>query len=189
MNHVPNIACIGCGGRFSDSQLVITPCNHKHCHECILMAFAKSLGDDTLFPPRCCDRAIPLGTVKSYITRDMVREFREKEVARSTRDFTICHDPSCSALIQRGTFNFSTVTCPKCRKRTCRNCNGEGHIGPCPKDALDTVLTLAHENGWKRCYSCHEYVEREDGGNHISMSPRPLLNEWLTCSVHLLIGF
>lgn len=63
------------------------------------------------------------------------------------------------------------VFCPKCRTRVCTTCKQRAHhVGKdCPQDwALEAVLRMGKNAGWRRCYKCRSLVELVQGCSHIT---------------------
>lgn len=62
------------------------------------------------------------------------------------------------------------VTCPACKKETCVKCHSTSHPGgPCNMSEEDRVLaSLAKKKNWTKCPSCHTFVEKISGCNHVS---------------------
>ncbi|KAG5952699.1 hypothetical protein E4U57_005889 [Claviceps arundinis] len=55
-----------CAGCASDVALIGCPCSHDYCSDCMANLFNAAIGDESMFPPRCCKMGIPIDLVQSY---------------------------------------------------------------------------------------------------------------------------
>jgi hypothetical protein len=160
--------------RFFDTARV--PCNHEYCRDCLQDLFHASMTDDSLFPPRCCRRPITTGSVRIFLTAELIKQYEQKKVEFDTPDRTYCSNPLCSAFIRSEAITNEQASCPDCGTTTCTLCKATSHGGDCPADtALQQVLQTADENGWQRCYSCRRLVELDIGCNHMTFVSPPYL--------------
>ncbi|KAG6211857.1 hypothetical protein E4U35_001483 [Claviceps purpurea] len=157
-----------CAGCASDVALTGCPCSHDYCRDCMANLFNAAIGDESLFPPRCCKMAIPIDLVQSCLSAELLATYEAKKLEYMTLNGTYCHVPTCSTLVPLASVQDDVATCIKCQKKTCTICNGESHPLDCPADTLTTqVLQIAAENGWQRCYSCRRVITITEGCNHI----------------------
>ncbi|KAI9802682.1 MAG: hypothetical protein M1825_002704 [Sarcosagium campestre] len=167
-NDNPPRRCVACTEVRGQADMMLAPCEHEYCRDCISDLFSAATTDESLFPPRCCNRHISLATVQSFLSPDLVRRFEERSVEFRTPNKTYCVSPTCSAFIPVTTTENDAATCPECGQLTCTVCKGPGHEGDCPEnEPLQQVLQAASENGWQRCHSCKRLIELEIGCNHI----------------------
>nr|POF17962.1 hypothetical protein CFP56_13373 [Quercus suber] len=127
--------------------------------------------DETLFPPRCDGKEIPLNRVRFFLPADLANEFDAKSVELSTKNRICCHDPHCSTFIPLTDTDSVAewVTCPRCSKTTCTICKAASHTGDCPDDtSLQQLVQTAEAEQWQRCYQCHRFVELDTGCNHMT---------------------
>ena len=117
--------CTACQESVVVLDLITAPCGHNYCKDCIRRLFTSAIGDDELFPPRCCRQAIPISSVGSVLSRDERQAFMDKLVEFNTPDKIYCSRPSCSAFIRSNSIANEVARCPKCRTRTCTICNQE----------------------------------------------------------------
>ncbi|OTA53318.1 hypothetical protein K449DRAFT_317933, partial [Hypoxylon sp. EC38] len=145
-------------------------CGHRYCRDCIREFFMKAVMNETLFPPRCCQFQIQLEDNLQFLNPNLVRLFRAKTVEFSTPHRIYCHRPNCSAFIPPANCADGVGMCHVCYNRTCTLCKGPAHVGDnCPRDdALQRLLDVARENGWRRCPSCHAMIERRGGCYHMT---------------------
>ncbi|KAL0050976.1 hypothetical protein WJX82_011428 [Trebouxia sp. C0006] len=85
-----------------------------------------------------------------------------------------CPQRDCSNLLIVKKTTHAEVECSACRAYLCTICRGFGHSGmSCAEakasrvDDSDT-LSLATQQGWKRCPSCRHVIERQTGCNHMT---------------------
>ncbi|GAB1313329.1 hypothetical protein MFIFM68171_03539 [Madurella fahalii] len=167
----PSKVCVACCDKKYATDVAACPCSHDYCRDCLDSLFKASLTDETLFPPRCCGREIPL-----QIYRDLVNDakfmgtFRAKKIEFETPNRTYCHQPACSTFVPPQSIRLNVGTCVRCFGQTCSICKARAHQGSdCPQDtALQETLRLAAEQGWQRCSSCQSVVELHHGCNHIT---------------------
>lgn len=159
--------CTACNSTKPLSEICQTPCGHFYCQECIQTLFELSTTDEALFPPRCCRLAIPLHSVKIYLTSAAAQIF-EKSMEFRSSDRIYCSQQVCSSFIPRVNVTDEQATCEQCGTKTCTICKNNAHDGDCPQDvATQQVLVSAREHGWQRCCKCRRLVELDHGCNHM----------------------
>ncbi|KAH6640997.1 hypothetical protein F5144DRAFT_119358 [Chaetomium tenue] len=166
-------ACVACTENHPVTRLAKSPsCGHEYCQDCLRSLFTSSFTDETLFPPKCCGKVLPIDTCKAHLTHTIVGQYQAKKVEFETPNRTYCQRKSCSAFIPPQFIQGGIAHCPQlgCRAHTCSVCKGAAHSGTdCPKDpATQDMLKLAAAENWQRCYSCSRFVELETGCNHIT---------------------
>ncbi|CAF4013018.1 unnamed protein product [Rotaria magnacalcarata] len=146
------------------------PCKHIYCIGCLQELFMKSMQDETLMPPRCCQQIIPVNLAR--LTLKEIENFNAKQLEYSTKDRLYCSQPTCSAFIPPTHITNSIGTCPKpgCGITTCSICKAVSHgTLDCPKDEeTSAVLAVADQAGWSRCYQCRALVELTQGCYHMT---------------------
>ena len=161
--------CISCGEKHLFFEVARCPCSHEYCLTCLETLFRLSMGDESLFPPRCCTIPIPIESARMFLPSALVGEFMDKRVELETADRTYCHHPACSRFIGKDFIQGDVGTCRSCWRETCTLCKKAAHESDCPQDAaLQELLQVVAEKGWQRCYACHRVVELDYGCNHIS---------------------
>ncbi|GJC89677.1 putative E3 ubiquitin-protein ligase ariadne-2 [Colletotrichum liriopes] len=178
--------CNSCLTSYAFTNVARCPCNHEYCRDCLQMLFETSLTDESLFPPRCCGKPIPVDNNRLFLPSKLVGEFRAKEVELSTPNRTYCHKPTCSTFIPKEFIQADIATCQRCNNKTCVMCKGASHKDQdCEQDTLtQDLLQIAAANGWQRCFSCRRIVELDLGCNHMILPSLPLrspvlLRMWL----------
>ncbi|CAF4388007.1 unnamed protein product [Rotaria sp. Silwood2] len=146
------------------------PCNHTYCINCLQELFVKSMQDETLMPPRCCQKIIPIDLARLTLTQ--IEKFHAKHLEYSTKDRLYSSKPTCSTFIPPKLIVNGIGTCPKrgCGVTTCSICKVASHGKlDCPKDEATTaVRATAREAGWTRCYQCRAMVELTHGYYHMT---------------------
>ncbi|KAL6870554.1 hypothetical protein J3F83DRAFT_736752 [Trichoderma novae-zelandiae] len=184
--------CIVCSEDFPFVDTLRCPCSHDYCRGCLSNYISKAIDDESIFPPRCCGQPIPIdGVNRIFIPAHLIGKYRAKELEFSSEKRTYCHVPTCSAFIPTQFIQDEVATCIKCRSKTCVICREASHAGDCPKDTLTaTVLRVAEDNGWKRCYRCRRVVSLSHGCNHIYCHCKAEFcytcgKQWKTCGCEL----
>lgn len=172
--HAALLTCTGCDSRFTRHQSFKAPCDrHFFCFECLANFFEYTIGDESLYPPKCCDAEISLDNVKKLLDDKLVARYEKKKVEYDTvpTKRTYCHGLKCNTFIPESSIENDVATCSDCGKRTCTICKEKAHRGDCPKDEdTQSLLDMAEKEGWQRCYNtkCHRVVALTIGCNHIT---------------------
>ncbi|KAF8438887.1 hypothetical protein L210DRAFT_2232242 [Boletus edulis BED1] len=181
---VPSIPVVRRAGRHScvvcqdmiHSVEIRAPCSHYFDIGCATHLFQSAIRNETLFPPRCCGKKIPLSRVRPHLSRALIATFQQKQVEYGTLKRVYCSSPVCSRFlgpVSEGVGD-QVYTCPAlgCRRRTCAKCR-ERHSGNqshvCRPDAGATqVLELGQASGWARCPGCSHMIELQVGCFHMT---------------------
>ncbi|OCH93922.1 hypothetical protein OBBRIDRAFT_238839 [Obba rivulosa] len=178
-----------------------TPCGHHYDKGCILNLFERSTKDETVFPPRCCKRQIPLSSVQAHMSADLLQRFNTKLKECSTLKRVYCANPVCSRFLgpQQGSTtsrsflpsSSTTKACPAagCITTTCLRCKNKvtNPAHRCTENVQDSqVLSLGRAAGWARCPGCETMIELKDGCLHITCRCRTEFcyvckARWKTC--------
>ncbi|KAF2458561.1 hypothetical protein BDY21DRAFT_283388 [Lineolata rhizophorae] len=161
--------CVGCQEPATEHSIQVS-CQHKFCPECITDFFDAATKDESLFPPKCCGKEIPMSFVLPILSLEKIALIEQKRVEFSTTNRTYCPIPNCAAFIPLANIHEGVATCPSCLRRVCAACKLAAHDGQdCPEDqALQATLLASNRAGWQRCYECRTMVELTYGCNHIS---------------------
>ena len=160
--------CVSCQ---DFKEVVAVPCQHLYCRECVRHLFIDSTIDETLFPPRCCRRQIPVSSVRHFLGSRLTAQFEKKAIEFGTLNRTYCWNPWCASFIDPDCIRGSAGTCPRlgCGRQTCIFCKREAHSGSCSRDhPFEETIRLAQEAGWQRCQQCQNMIELGIGCNHIT---------------------
>ncbi|TGZ78763.1 hypothetical protein EX30DRAFT_309668 [Ascodesmis nigricans] len=160
--------CNTCTDRFPVSLTLKAKCGHVYCRECIIQLFLYATTDETLYPPRCCRNPFPVEKVLAWMRAEDGHKFRAAAIEYEATERTYCSNPTCGVFIIGEA--HGVVECQSCGISTCSQCKGPEHgVLDCPRDeALQVVLRIAEDAGWKRCSRCHAMVELNFGCNHIT---------------------
>ncbi|KEY67021.1 hypothetical protein S7711_04703 [Stachybotrys chartarum IBT 7711] len=162
--------CVACQEEHVAGTILEAPCGHSYCRACLVTMFTRTLTNETLFPPNCCQQAFPTDGFAEILPATLLAEFIAKAVEYGTSNKTYCHRQQCSAFIPKEDIYNGIAWCPKCREATCANCKAAPHLEKdCPPDAEEeVVLSLARREGWIRCKICSHVIEHIDGCNHMT---------------------
>lgn len=168
--------CMACLDKFPLSELENLLCSHYLCDSCLVSMFKVSLTSEELFPPHCCREPIlisprVLGWLPAGLTMRVLDKMAEVEMDRLEHKRTYCHVPRCSTLVPRGHIIGNKAACRDCRALTCIVCKEKYHDdGVCAKKGgfqAPEVEKVAEREGWKRCQSCGQMIERIEGCNRM----------------------
>lgn len=165
------------------------PCGHFYDVECLRDLFQAVIGDESLYPPRCCQQPIPLQQVRLHLDYALLNLYGEKSREFSTPNRLYCSNKNCSQFLGSRTAGPSTTRCNSCGVGTCSSCSEAAHPFMLCGDDEDaaTVLQLARESGWQRCPGCHQMVELNVGCYHMTCRCRTQFcylcaAPWKTCT-------
>ena len=79
-----NIQCASCDDQFSTEKVWKALCGHHYCVPCLEFLHEACMTDETLYPPRCCQRGMPWNDVKAKINGELATSF-DKSRKSSTR--------------------------------------------------------------------------------------------------------
>jgi hypothetical protein len=156
-------------------ERVRAPCGHDFDIPCITHLFQAAVRDESTFPPRCCYMSIPLVSVQSHLTPDLIDRYVERDKESKIVNRVYCSRPRCSRFLGarlEGTILECPV--PGCLTQTCGWCKVEvvpssikNHKCADNADVEPRVLSISREEGWARCPGCGQMVELNKGCNHI----------------------
>lgn len=87
------------------------PCGHVYNLECLKSLFTAAMKDESLMPPRCCQKEIPVELVR--FDPDELNIFNVKCIEFATENRLYCYKPQCSAFIPPTSIVNQIGTCPK----------------------------------------------------------------------------
>ncbi|KAK8060004.1 ibr finger domain containing protein [Apiospora saccharicola] len=136
--------CVCCGDTRHFTDVSRAPCQHEYCRDCLRRLFEDAMRDESLFPPRCCKKPLPLDKNLLFLPQTVVATFREKTAELSTSNRTYFHRKECSAFLHPSKYVNQVARCDDCAAENCINCKGSSHGGDCPQDEqLQQVLALS----------------------------------------------
>ena len=89
--------CTACQEAHPQAGTAKGSCGHDYCRNCLEHLFQQSLRNATLYPPRCCRRAIPLDTARKVISDALATNFPNRKKEMETRRRTYCYRSVSSA--------------------------------------------------------------------------------------------
>ncbi|KAI2473649.1 hypothetical protein F4781DRAFT_427272 [Annulohypoxylon bovei var. microspora] len=170
--HDTEVECVSCLDDFSPKEMVKVPC-HSYCKDCFLRLISTTCENEQQWPPKCCLNPIPKKTIILNVDDELKETYHNRaaewNIAVSERIY--CSHSNCSIWIRPYEVNRAENTA-RCSAGhwSCIICRGPRHEGvECPQDR-DMMRTdeLAEEEGWKRCYGCHAYVEHREACQHMT---------------------
>ncbi|KAG8667664.1 hypothetical protein FPOAC2_12847 [Fusarium poae] len=66
--------CFTCGLSSAES-LIMCPCGHRYCAECLCNMVKSSIRDEVPFPPVCCKRLVPIDVNAAFFDKDTLCDF------------------------------------------------------------------------------------------------------------------
>ncbi|KAI1372721.1 hypothetical protein F4677DRAFT_449207 [Hypoxylon crocopeplum] len=170
--HEAEVECVSCLDDFSPKEMVKAPC-HSYCKPCFLRLISTTCENEQQWPPKCCLNRIPINTIILNVDNELKQIYRGKaaEWDLPISDRIYCSHPTCSIWVRPDQINRARNVA-RCSSGhwTCIICRAPQHEGDnCPQDR-DMMRTdeLAEEEGWKRCYGCHAYVEHREACQHMT---------------------
>lgn len=94
-----NRKCTSCDIDTPFYNVYRSPCEHYYCQACLSELFELATTDKSLFPPRCCRQAIPLTSVRKYLSHALVQTLKQKSIEFRTPNRVYCSQPTCSTFI------------------------------------------------------------------------------------------
>ncbi len=158
---------------------ICAPCSHSFDAACIESLVSAALKDESMFPPKCCGKAIPLELVESHIDGGVVSLYKEKSVEYSTVLRVYCSKKTCSRFLGARNNDSSSppvalpCTADECGQSTCNTClnqvaDGNISIHVCTQNESDEQIhQLADSKQWATCPGCRTLVELSMGCNHV----------------------
>ncbi|KAF8454496.1 hypothetical protein BGX38DRAFT_1171946 [Terfezia claveryi] len=150
------------------------PCTHPYCSACLKQFFLNFIEDKSSLP-RCCKLPIPLYLINRRLSRQELKQFRERVAEYTSKDRLYCSNQKCSAFLPTTTHagkrmgKAEVLMCKACKRGTCVRCMAPEHAGDCPEDSeLTATLAVAAREGWQRCQNCRALVEKDFGCQHMS---------------------
>ena len=167
------------------------PCKHIYDLKCLSELFDAATKDETLYPPRCCGKPIPVDSVDGVLNDHLLERFRVKAREFGTSDRLYCSNKTCSSFLGSKEKDSIAVYCSRCATNTCAACGCAAHPSetPCEDDEESrSIIRVGEMLGWKRCPGCHRMVELNVGCNHMTCRCRTEfcyvcgMAPWKSCS-------
>lgn len=165
-------------------------CSHRYCRACIGRLIRTAMADESMWPPRCCNQAVPRSLIQRRLSPGQFRAYVDKEAEYSTaiQERWYCTRPRCERWFRPG--STGPVVCPHCTQKICRACRAPEHdpnMG-CIQDAnLAALENIARLEGWRHCPRCNMLIELRSGCLHLTCRCGHgfcyvCLRRWRTCS-------
>ncbi|KAI2601934.1 hypothetical protein GGR54DRAFT_645552 [Hypoxylon sp. NC1633] len=166
------VECVSCLDDFSPKEMIKGPC-HSYCRPCFLRLINVTCENEQQWPPKCCLNPIPDSTIVQNVDDGLKRIYQGKAAEWNipVSERVYCSQPTCSIWVRPDQIDRAR-NLARCSAghRTCTFCRGCQHIeDTCPQDTeMIRTEELAYEEGWKRCYGCHAFVEHKSACQHIT---------------------
>ncbi|KAH8820292.1 hypothetical protein F5884DRAFT_719267 [Xylogone sp. PMI_703] len=167
------LECVSCLDDFPTGEMIKLVC-HSYCKPCFSRLIATAMDSETHWPAKCCLNTIPAEVILPHLDNKFKKKYaeRDEEWSIPVGERIYCSHQTCSAFIAPKHVRIAShsAKCPSCSRKTCSICRGAYHEGSdCPRDpSLLATDSLAELEGWMRCFSCHSYVEHNQGCRHMT---------------------
>lgn len=159
-------------------------CGHEYCAAC-LRGYLITAPERNRFPITCignddtCRRPVAIPIIQTVLSipqfHHLVDRATSSYVDQHPNELRYCPTPGCTQIYRRNK-DKNGLTCPSCLTSVCSTCNSKGHPGrTCPEqractdpneqERLDSIW--ASRNGAKGCPSCHVWIQKTTGCNHM----------------------
>ncbi|KAH8101885.1 hypothetical protein BXZ70DRAFT_874163, partial [Cristinia sonorae] len=167
--------CVACQEPIRGYELK-APCNHYYDKVCVLALFEASIRDESLYPPRCCQRRIPVHHAKHLMSDKAWAHFTRKGREYTTLHRIYCSNVKCGQFLgpQSETPEFFHCSAKGCGTSTCAKCKVSVPLPilhrclPKTQEEDKAVLDLADREGWSRCPGCAQLIELNLGCYHMT---------------------
>lgn len=165
--------CQACLTECEAQTLVIMPCDHYWCHDC-MSRVCSSVRNETDLPIRCDKKcSIPEEVALNVLPQEEAKLFETKlqELRTLSRERHYCANKDCGHFIPPVVEEQKTVAvCQKCKHTTCKLCRALQHDGECagPSKEDDQAFALMKKEGYQTCSECDRVVERTQGCPHMT---------------------
>ncbi|KAH6660338.1 hypothetical protein BKA67DRAFT_48536 [Truncatella angustata] len=173
--HENLVECVSCFEEFNPNKMVKCPC-HSYCTACFHRLIETACENEQQWPPKCCLNIIPKSTILSgtfnYHALQKVYNDKSEEWSIPISERIYCYEPVCAGIFVRPAYINHAENVARCEAGhyICTLCRGQRHVNQaCPQDRdLQRTEELADEEGWKRCYQCHAFVEHREACQHMT---------------------
>lgn len=169
---IPYEQCAACLNFFSgDSSTLRAPCGDFYCKTCIIEFVDACTRDESVFPLRCCNRAMPHTSILPHLPPNLITFLHSKRVELSVpANFRVyCPSSVCAAFLGSSEEAKGEMVCHQCTMSVCVSCKQKAHAGESCSDnvAILEVRALARTNKWQTCPDCSAIVELLQGCYHM----------------------
>ncbi|KAK7053521.1 RBR-type E3 ubiquitin transferase [Favolaschia claudopus] len=167
--------CIACGDILRAMTSFKAACEHFYCRPCLSNLATTCIGDESLYPLRCCSQNLPIdGTrgVYAYLEVRLRISFTKKAQEYTTvfKNRLYCPRPTCSTFLGSIENHLENPACPRCATEVCIRCKQIAHFGDaCGENvAIEQVKALAREQHWQTCPGCGQIIDLQQGCFHMT---------------------
>ncbi|RPA83189.1 hypothetical protein BJ508DRAFT_324778 [Ascobolus immersus RN42] len=160
--------CSACLEVFPKLAAITCPCDDVYCKACLRQMFVFATKDESVFPPKCCQKEIPLP--KRVLSKEERKAFDIAAAEfRTLGRRTYCYNCSKFISAKRIKEGIDEAKCRACRVSTCTRCGKAYH----PEDFCDDkegekrLLTMLKKHNWSRCGKCQRIVIKNGGCNNM----------------------
>lgn len=165
------VHCAVCHDEFDVENSITLLCDHYYCRQCLNNHILAAVENLDIFPPRCCGFEITniRNELEAWVRPGLLERLENMMLEYNTKDRIYCSDTKCSYFIAPQYVENSVARCPRCYRATCVKCRAVNHTAHCRRDeAMEKILALGAEQGWKSCYRCKNLIQKSNGCNHMS---------------------
>ncbi|TVY36667.1 putative E3 ubiquitin-protein ligase [Lachnellula occidentalis] len=171
LEHLPQlkVECSVCGDSVHPHSTVRLVCGDVYCKPCLKSFLLRVAKDESLFPPKCHRQPIDTSIIEADFSVEELAAYRSAELEFTSTDRVYCANPECAKFIPISQRSLDRASCEACGAGTCMHCKALAHDGVCPSDkARQSLIDLAVEQGWQKCFGCGEMVFRLEGCDHMT---------------------
>ena len=157
-------------------KTTLTQCRHAFHFKCF-ERYLQTVMAEKKFPLRCpmdgCLVELPEYDTMKNLSKTYRRKFHsftlKSFVETHENEIFCCPSPNCDYFEFLAGSACKSFECRKCKKKYCLKCRKFLHDETVSCDQADQAVfaKLASRHGYRRCSSCHMYIEKHGGCNHM----------------------
>lgn len=189
----PPVLCKICYDEYDRLEQLFTfpECKHEYCRECLQDYLTTNINEGAVLDLVCpfpeCEAEVHPQDVKELCPPPIFSKYEKFTVIAALRmdpNARWCPNPECNNGIKADP-KQQWVYCNACKFEFCFHCMAERHDGAaCGKEALEFLekkkeseelafekfkeFTVQNNARVKPCPTCHAYIEKNDGCNHMT---------------------
>ncbi|EEU34207.1 uncharacterized protein NECHADRAFT_85448 [Fusarium vanettenii 77-13-4] len=114
-----NVYCHACG-KDVEGSVVLCPCGHYYCPQCLGRIVESSVGGDSSpFPPLCCGKPVPVDVNSTIFDKDVLRAFVEKKLGLPLSERATRAAQTLPPAVKRGESSASAADVFSASMRPC----------------------------------------------------------------------
>eukprot|EP00457_Paulinella_chromatophora_P001706 gb/GEZN01001708.1/.p1 GENE.gb/GEZN01001708.1/~~gb/GEZN01001708.1/.p1 ORF type:complete len:758 (+),score=103.96 gb/GEZN01001708.1/:297-2570(+) len=177
------VQCAVCFDDIPVSKVIPASCRHYFCKDCWQGYLESKVNDGNVLKIKCmfpdCIRVVEKKEVRARLkpeTFEKYQKFHYDSLMATNPNARWCQTPDCE-MVMIGVKIRPKLTCPKCHKSVCFNCNLPWHLGSCAMAAKGMLGVAAEEatfaayqlvSNIKPCPKCRAPTEKIEGCNHMT---------------------